>query len=129
MKKILFILLSILIIGGLLSNTSCRAVEEIIYSLTGTWWFDLSFAGGGTDSVQITCTGGVAYDDTNFGVGSYTDFGSSFNISITWSSFWCGTCTDTYSGTFVDTYTLSGNFSWVCTGCFTETGSLWATRL
>lgn len=128
MKRKLFIIVVILMLGSLLFNTSCRTIEEFFYTLNGSWWFDLEFYGGGFESIQISCTGGIAYDDTYGGVGTYSQIGSDFNITITWVSATCGNGTDIYYGTFLDVNTLSGTFSWVSDGCIPESGTFIATR-
>jgi len=129
MKNKLFILLLILIFGSLFFNTSCRTIEEFIYNLNGSWWFDLNFYGGGFDTVQITCTGGVAYDDTYGAVGTYTEVGSSFNITIPWLDTICGSSTDIYTGTFTSVSSLSGTFIWQSAWCSADSGTFTATRL
>jgi len=128
MKKNLLILLSILVVSSLLVNTSCKTAEEIVYNLGGTWSFNLVFYVGSPDTVEITCTGGIAYDNTYGNTGTYTVTGNSFNITIPWMTISCGTGTDIYNGTFTTENSLSGSFTWAYTGCSDDPGTFTATR-
>jgi hypothetical protein len=129
MKKKFFIILLIVVFGSLLFNTSCQTIEEIIYDLTGTWLFDISFTFGGFETIQITCIGGVAYDDTYGDVGTYSQTGSNFTINIPWLSLACGNSVDIYTGNFSTVNRLTGNFSRQYALCATDPGTFIADRI
>jgi hypothetical protein len=116
MKRIPFYLM---IAGALLSLVlapACSTTEEqaIVYDLTGSWVFSCQWTGGPHFSLNFTFTGsltnGVAVNTTDGYSGVYTVNNTAVEIVTNYAHSFCGTATETYTGTFTSPTTMSGGY-------------------
>ncbi len=123
MSKKLFVPFLVMIFIGVIFLTGCNTAEEISYDITGNWQFTLTDNAGWTDvyvfSFSGTIASGISTDITNGRTGTYSVNNTNVQFTLNWWDSTCSDQTETFTGTFNSTTSMSGSYDYSATGgCF-----------